>query len=79
MFGFLYFSLPGFGRPNFKEEIILGTPEGREERLMSVMLGVRGWKRTFPNPGKGTEECESAASGSVPVSWQNFIEGSELY
>lgn len=54
------------GRPTFEEEIMPGHPEGREKP------GVRGQKRTFPNPGKGTEEWvrflfPGAVSGKVSV------------
>ena len=36
---------------------MLGSPRGIKEWLMPLKLGVERWKRIFPSPGKGTEEC----------------------
>ena len=31
---------------------MLGTPEGREERLVPGQLGTGEWRKTFPSLGK---------------------------
>lgn len=42
---------------------MLGTPEGREERLMPGKLGIGGWKKTFPSLGK--KQYESIGRGQL--------------
>lgn len=53
---------------------MLGTPEGREERLMPGKLGIGGWKKTFPSLGKKQSMSPSAgvSSGLLAVFQKRF-------
>lgn len=57
---------------------MLGTPEGREERLMPGQLGTGGWRKTFPSLGK-RNRLWVHRQGSAPVCWQYLRKGSEFF